>query len=81
MHAAWRRLAQTLEKVEALERQFQGGDAGERRSLSRGAKVDPNVVLGLAEQRVEKLLAKFAADRTVRVGPLLCGQPHSAEVP
>lgn len=60
------RLAHTLDKVESLEKQFQGGDSGERRSLSRGAKVDPHVVLGLAEQRVERLLSKFAADRTVR---------------
>ena len=69
------RLAQTLDKVESLEKQFQGGDSGERRSLSRGAKVDPNVVLGLAEQRVEKLLAKFAADRTVRGGMHACAGP------
>ena len=123
------RLAQTLDKVDALEKQFAGADGSERKAFGRGAKVDPQVrdrhdatglwtlparftcqqtvpsilaesgdvsahnnkqemlsqikvrkmrcipdnvgtpqvVLGLAEQRVEKLLAKFAADRTVSV--------------
>ena len=69
------RLAKTLDKVDALEKQFAGADGSERKAFSRGAKVDPQVVLGLAEQRVEKLLTKFAADRTVRPSMLGLAAP------
>ena len=37
------RLAQTLDKVDALEKQFAGADGSERKAFSRGAKVDPQV--------------------------------------
>jgi hypothetical protein len=57
------RLESTQKKLDALEQSFQGGSDKDRAKLS--GKVDPSLIVNMAEQRMEKLLARFAADKTV----------------
>ena len=52
-----------------VQRNFQQGSDDESSILSR--KADPTTILNLAEQRMQSLLDKFAADKTVR---LRCAQ-------
>ena len=54
--------------MQSFDRTFQQGSTDEGTVLSK--KTDPNVILNLAEQRVQSLLDKFAADKTVRLGPI-----------
>lgn len=57
------RLGITQGKLEDLDRKFQGGsDVGKQRF---GGKVDPSLVVGLAEERMKKLLDTYDADKTV----------------
>lgn len=58
------RLQSTQQKLDALERNFQSGSDKDNAKLS--GKVDPSVILHMAEQRMEKLMSRFAADKTVR---------------
>lgn len=58
------RLQSTQQKLDALERNFQSGSDKDNAKLS--GKVDPSVIIHMAEQRMEKLLSRFAADKTVR---------------
>ena len=55
-----------------VQRNFQQGSDDESSILSR--KADPTTILNLAEQRMQSLLDKFAADKTVR---LRCAQQSS----
>ena len=48
-----------------VQRNFQQGSDDESSILSR--KADPTTILNLAEQRMQSLLDKFAADKTVRL--------------
>ncbi len=58
-----RRLGSTQDKLDSLDRKFQsGGDVGKQRFTG---KVDPSLVLGLAEERMKKLLDTYDADKTV----------------
>ena len=61
------RLETTEGKVQNFDRSFQQGSSDEGTVLSK--KTDPNVILNLAEQRVQSLFDKFAADKTVRLTP------------
>lgn len=57
--------------MQNFDRTFQQGSTDDGTVLSK--KTDPNVILNLAEQRVQSLLDKFAADKTVRLSPnLVC---------
>ena len=58
-----------------VQRNFQQGSDDESSILSR--KADPTTILNLAEQRMQSLLDKFAADKTVR---LRCAQQSSCGV-
>lgn len=58
------RLHSTQDKLDALERKFQGGNDKDKKKLS--GKVEPSLIIDMAEQRMEKLLERFAADKTVR---------------
>ena len=53
--------------MQSFDRTFQQGSSDEGAVLSK--KADPNVILNLAEQRVQGLLDKFAADKTVCRSP------------
>ncbi len=53
--------------MQSFDRSFQQGSSDEGTVLSK--KTDPNVILNLAEQRVQSLFDKFAADKTVRLSP------------
>ena len=57
------RLESTEGKMQQFDRTFQQGSDDEGTLLSK--KADPNIILNLAEQRVQSLLEKFAADKTV----------------
>ena len=55
-----------LDGVESkVQRNFLQGSDDESSILSR--KADPTTILNLAEQRMQSLLDKFAADKTVRL--------------
>ncbi len=59
------RLETTEGKVQNFDRSFQQGSSDEGTVLSK--KTDPNIILNLAEQRVQSLFDKFSADKTVRL--------------
>ena len=63
--------------MQSFDRTFQQGSNDEGAVLSK--KADPNVILNLAEQRVQSLLDKFAADKTVRMSPI-CQAPGAAHL-
>ena len=57
------RLGTTQGKLEDLDRKFQNGnDVGKQRF---SGKVDPLLVVSLAEERMKKLLDTYDADKTV----------------
>ncbi|CAL5221608.1 g3828 [Coccomyxa viridis] len=59
---AEQRLETTEGKVQNFDRSFQQGSSDEGTVLSK--KTDPNIILNLAEQRVQSLFDKFSADKT-----------------
>jgi hypothetical protein len=51
--------------MQQFDRMFQQGGNDDGMVLSK--KADPNIILNLAEQRVQSALERFAADKTVRM--------------
>lgn len=52
-------------KMQQFDRMFEQGGNNDGMVLSK--KADPNIILNLAEQRVQSALERFAADKTVRM--------------